>query len=346
MVSIIIPVFNVEESLLRRCFQSILEQTYENYEVIVVDDGSDKVCSDILDEIEKQDVRIRLWHKENGGVSSARNFGINMAEGELICFVDSDDTVERFFLETAVGALKDDIDLLFGKTNWIIGEEIIQTNLSIDPSVMMYNEYCLETEEEKEDILRRVITWPSNDQERKEGFQPEVWCKIFRKSVLGDLRFDEKIAIGEDQVFVTEYLLKSRKICVVNTHWYNYYEYKKSSLRKNDSTKAEKFIFYYERMAKCFDGKLAEHLLPEKAYFTLRELMGIYDINKNAEKQQIQDAYNAYRRFKHNKLVKKYIKKIPLKSKRIEFKDVILCRWGLTWRGIKLTLLNQYMKFK
>ena len=98
-MSIIIPVYNSEKAL-RRCLDSILAQTMTDYECLLIDDGSTDSSGRICDEYAAKDERFRVFHKENGGVSSARNVGLDNAKGEWITFVDSDDSVEESFLES------------------------------------------------------------------------------------------------------------------------------------------------------------------------------------------------------------------------------------------------------
>lgn len=96
LISIIIPIYNVEEYL-ERCIDSVVNQTYKNLEIILVDDGSPDRCGDICDTWALRDTRIKVIHKKNGGLSDARNAGMSLATGEFIAFVDSDDVVERQF---------------------------------------------------------------------------------------------------------------------------------------------------------------------------------------------------------------------------------------------------------
>ena len=100
-ISIIVPIYNVEKYL-PGCIDSILKQTYENMEIILVDDGSPDNCPAICDEYEKKDTRIRVIHQKNSGLSGARNTGIDNAQGEYLIFVDSDDTVEPTMVEEEV----------------------------------------------------------------------------------------------------------------------------------------------------------------------------------------------------------------------------------------------------
>ena len=98
LVSVIVPVYNVDRYL-GRCIKSIMQQSYRNLEIILVDDGSPDNCPKKCDEYEKKDTRIKVIHKENGGLSDARNKGIDIAQGTYITFIDSDDFVKENYLE-------------------------------------------------------------------------------------------------------------------------------------------------------------------------------------------------------------------------------------------------------
>ena len=104
-LSIIVPVYNTEKYL-ERCMDSIVNQTLKNIEIIIVDDGSKEECAVLCDEISKTDSRIKVVHKENGGLGFARNTGLEVANGEYIGFVDSDDYIERVMCETLYNAAK------------------------------------------------------------------------------------------------------------------------------------------------------------------------------------------------------------------------------------------------
>ena len=104
-ISVVLPVYKVEKYL-KRCIQSICVQTYRNLEIILVDDGSPDSCPEICDELAKCDSRIRVIHKENGGLSDARNVGTAYATGEYITFVDSDDDVTETYVEYLYGLIK------------------------------------------------------------------------------------------------------------------------------------------------------------------------------------------------------------------------------------------------
>ena len=111
LVSVIVPVYKVEDYL-RECIDSIINQTYKNLEIILVDDGSPDNCGEICEEYARNDSRITVYHKENGGLSDARNYGIARANGEFMTFVDSDDVIKANFVETLMGLIhKYDADI-------------------------------------------------------------------------------------------------------------------------------------------------------------------------------------------------------------------------------------------
>lgn len=105
MLSIIVPVYKVEKYL-RQCLDSIVNQTYENLEIILIDDGSPDNCGKICDEYAQRDNRIKVIHKENGGLSSARNIGTQIAKGEYITYVDSDDWLDKNMYSELISALE------------------------------------------------------------------------------------------------------------------------------------------------------------------------------------------------------------------------------------------------
>ena len=111
LISIIVPIYKVENYLIR-CIESIVCQTYENIEIILVDDGSPDKCPMICDEWAKKDERIKVIHKKNGGLSDARNAGIVIAQGEFLLFVDSDDYIEKDLCESCMNVMDEDIDIV------------------------------------------------------------------------------------------------------------------------------------------------------------------------------------------------------------------------------------------
>lgn len=105
LISVVVPIYNVEKYI-EKCIDSIINQTYTNLEIILVDDGSPDKCGKICDEYAKRDKRIKVIHKENGGVSSARNIGLDNLNGEYVTFIDADDYISNNYCEELLNALK------------------------------------------------------------------------------------------------------------------------------------------------------------------------------------------------------------------------------------------------
>ena len=196
IVSIIIPVYNSEKAL-RRCLDSILSQTMTDYECLLIDDGSTDSSGRICDEYAAKDERFRVFHKENGGVSSARNVGLDNAKGEWITFVDSDDSVEESFLESLYN---------FGSGSLKI------CNFTGDGH-KDYSEDCSKVK------TSSVITRLLND-----NLVWAPWGKLFSNDIINDhnLRFDIKLRLGEDTVFCWEYLSYCPDVTVLASNLYNY----------------------------------------------------------------------------------------------------------------------------
>ena len=205
LISVIVPVYKVERYL-PRCIESILRQTYTNFELILVDDGTPDRSGIICDRYAEKDSRIRVIHKENGGVSTARNAGIDAAKGEWITFVDSDDWVSDEYLETLIHPMNEErYDLIVAGVEYRYFK-IVRRNsneLSIDMSGIN-NEVVFES------ICKTEFSGPC--------------FKLFSSSIIKDnsLYFPENVAMAEDAIFVKKYLKLCKKIYVSSKTVYYY----------------------------------------------------------------------------------------------------------------------------
>lgn len=224
LISIIIPVYNAEKHL-DKCIQSVLAQTYTNWELLLIDDGSTDSSGVICDKYAEQDSRIKVFHKENGGVSSARNLGLDNAKGEWITFVDSDDWVDTKYLRLLLG--NNDSDLMVcafiaeGRMNW---------------------EDTLDDEKySSRDEIRHFI-----DKNLIGASLSAPWCKFFKSEIIRTqhLKFDKKIHLGEDTLFVINYLSYTSSITTISQKLYHY------NLIGGDglSAKIERFDQYFYAM--------------------------------------------------------------------------------------------------
>ena len=208
-ISVIVPVYNVEQYL-PRCIDSILAQTFTDFELLLIDDGSTDNSGKICDKYAEKDNRIRVFHKENGGVSSARNLGLKECTAQWIAFIDSDDYIEANYLSYFIKYNNaDDIYTqiiqgfhVFADKNQII-QEIKYDNVEI--IIGKQSDYL-----EKKDLLHR---W-------------EVWGRIFSSEIIrkNKILFNESLRLCEDAVFWHTYICKLKKIVYIKSNGYFYYK--------------------------------------------------------------------------------------------------------------------------
>lgn len=202
-LSIIIPVYN-NESYLRATLQSVLAQAYPDVDVLVVDDGSTDGSLTICHEFAQKDKRLRVIHKENGGVSSARNRGIEEAAGQYIAFVDGDDCIDPEMYTTMIAVLQD------------TGADLV------DCRVIKESQYVPQPYE-KGDV--EVSDRPLEYLSKKGYFIDSSLNKVYRREFIGHTRFDENISYSEDKLFVTELIFKAKKMALVSNVFYHYIQH-------------------------------------------------------------------------------------------------------------------------
>jgi glycosyltransferase involved in cell wall biosynthesis len=188
-LSIIVPVYNAEEYL-DRCLESICEQSFTSYEVILVDDGSTDSSPMICDRYSATDPRFRTIHKKNGGVSSARNAGLNLAKGEYIMFVDSDDALLPDSLERMMEDVCGEDIVIGGYTTYVCevpGREVLPRKTKVYKGEEMGLFF-------DDNIIRNCEMLDA------------PWSKLFRRKTVGNLRFCEDLSYAEDKLFVFSYL--------------------------------------------------------------------------------------------------------------------------------------------
>lgn len=232
-VSVIVPIYNVEPYL-DRCMQSLIHQTLKDIEIILVDDGSPDRCPQMCDEYAQKDSRIKVIHKKNAGLGYARNSGLEIATGEYVAFVDSDDYIKtNMYEELYNNTIGKDLDAVFGgfyiesyKGIWTASKEVNEMKL-------------FQTKQIQSFLLDMIACAPSIPQERK--YEMSVWHSIYKKEIIDkyNIRFlSEREIASEDIPFQIDFLSKSSKIMYVPQNYY-YYCLNSTSLTK--TVKPEKF---------------------------------------------------------------------------------------------------------
>lgn len=201
-ISVIVPVYGVERCL-EKCINSICNQTYKNIEIIIVDDGSPDKCPEICDELALKDSRIVVIHKENAGVGSARNEGLDKATGEYIGFVDSDDYIEEDMYEMMLIKMKDDnSDIVECSANMVDEQYNVIGQCQFNDEVI-----------DGEMISKNFLT--------KKNSEDYVHWRLFKKEVIGDLRFPN-LKCSEDYVFLSKVNLNCKRKSTMKNKLYNY----------------------------------------------------------------------------------------------------------------------------
>ena len=234
LVSVIVPVFNAEKYL-PRCIKSILEQTYENIELLLINDGSGDRSGKICDDYAAKDARIKVIHKDNGGVSLARNMGMDESRGEFIVFVDSDDWIEKTAIEHMVAAIcreKTEIVMLsFDNRN----NKVITPKFGIKCNILDIH-------------TSKAMRWKELFEH---GISHTVWGKLFSSEIIKEknIRFDSHMTYGEDAKFLFDYLNNCEKIYVLDEVGYHYNKLNENAAtRKYHSNLTEGIIKYHISM--------------------------------------------------------------------------------------------------
>lgn len=221
MISIIVPAYNSEKTI-KKCLHSILEQTYKNFEVILVDDGSTDLTKAICMDFVNLDKRFKYYYKENGGLSDARNFGLKMATGDYYSFIDSDDYIHKDFYKESIN--------LFNKYN----ADIVSFDLMIVNEDMKEYEYNIK--KEKEAVLEKNEALKEYLSPRKKRYIHHGLCmKVYKKSLFDNLIF-EKGRFHED-LFITYKLIEKANVFIYKSLPYYFYFQNNSSITHNISDK-------------------------------------------------------------------------------------------------------------
>lgn len=250
-ISIIVPVYGVEQYL-PRCIDSILGQTYSDFELILVDDESPDQCGEICDAYAAKDNRVKVIHKDNGGVSNARNVGLDIASGEYVAFCDSDDYWDKTLLEETCRIIKQK------KTDWVA----FSFRMVFDDGASKEHNYpivekCFSSWEDKLDFFVADFL------QGKTGWA--VWARLYRREIIEryHIRFSETCNnYAEDMGFCGKYLLCANSIVSIGSCLYNYYQRDTSMMARSKA-----IIKLHELNEVSYDiGMFARKLLPLELY--------------------------------------------------------------------------------
>ncbi len=197
LISLILPIYN-EEKYLGECLDSIMNQYYQNIEVILVDDGSTDKSAGICQEHVEKDRRFFLYRKENGGVSSARNMGLSLARGSWGMFIDPDDAINPDIIESLLKAANDDIDIICCCCQVLLGQETVEDHF-------YKGDRLFSTFEDKQDLWGQLLDYKYKHPNFDYAAIAVPWAKLYRTDMLKDnnIFFDKTLVRMQDNVFNT-----------------------------------------------------------------------------------------------------------------------------------------------
>lgn len=227
-ISIIVPIYN-SELYLERGVKSILNQTFKEFELLLIDDGSTDKSSIICDKYKQIDSRVKVIHKSNEGVSASRNLGITLANGEFIMFMDSDDTMEYDTVEYLYSLInKYEADVVCCNAKMYKGG-ILKSDININEEIKVYNNDEIISEYSKNGL-----------------FLHAVWNKLYSKRLLEKNKFNENIAYAEDALFNFNILSDSKRLVKSNLPKYNYFINEGSTVTKINEKRLDILRFQCE----------------------------------------------------------------------------------------------------
>lgn len=274
-ISIIIPVYNTQKYL-DKCLKSVLNQTYNNLEIIIVNDGSKDKSGDIVGEYLKKYDNIKYYKKENEGLSAARNFGILKSTGDYLCFLDSDDYL--------------DVNLFYS----------LQKYISLNYDIIKYKLQKVDEKYNKLEIVNGPVFEEKNGEEAfnilyaKDVMLQPAWLYLYRKSFWKENKFEYPVGkLHEDFARTSLIMLKAKKVASVDIIGYYYYQSESSITRGNDENKkmqrALDMLYHYDYMLKIIKGyhlnKITEENL--KIYYTNSILLKIEELTNKNKKEFI-----------------------------------------------------------
>lgn len=328
MITVIVPIYNTEQYL-KKCLDSILNQTYKGMEIILVDDGSTDSSAEICKEYEKNDSRITYYKLENGGQGRARNYALDRCHGNWIAFVDSDDYIELDMLEKMLSSAKEN-DADIAVCGWYRDHGFQKREQPSPKEKTVYT---------TEELLKEYITTP---------YITSSMCnKLYKKDLWNDIRFPE-IRAREDATIIYEILARANKAVHIAESKYNQYV-RIGSTERQGFTRDKMASLQISEDLKAFVIKnypnLKDYveLLPAKSCFSLmKEILESFSLSKNKK-----EYFELYEKLK-SELSKDYPKAVVESEDYIKYKMVINNHFKFKVKsyisGIKITVVDLIKK--
>ncbi|WP_285959084.1 glycosyltransferase family 2 protein [Thomasclavelia spiroformis] len=262
-VSIIVPIYNAEKTI-HRCLDSIVNQTHNNLDIVLINDGSTDNSLSILNKYAMNDERIRIFTQLNKGVAATRNVGLNKAKGDYILFIDSDDWIQSNMVSKMIATFEkyQDCDIVFcGNDNAESIEEVLKSSLN---QTIIWNK----RKQQEEFLLHKRMT----------GM---LWNKMIKTELIEDINFDETVGYGEDAQFLWKVLKKSEKMCVISDILYHHVIDKSSISHQKFSSNKYSAIKVWEEIEKDVKKNYSDWIYLAKERLVCIATYSAYEMNKS-----------------------------------------------------------------
>lgn len=313
LISIIVPVYNVERYL-EQCIESLVNQTYKNLEIILVNDGSTDSSGSLCEKLAKTDKRIRVIHKNNEGLGFARNTGMEVMNGKYVTFIDSDDYADSNLIELLYTNLKNEnADTCIGGFKRVknSGEVIFKEQ---------YDRVVYSDGEVKNNLLIKML---GSSPEKSDAIRMSVWNVIYSADIIrnSNLKFpSERELISEDIIFDVKYYQGSKRVVVIDSLAYNYRINEESLTRKYKSDRFEKCKILYEELKnqvnKIYDDDMAILRVQRQFFVNIREC--IKQENTKISHKNIKEAISNIEYICKDDVIQDIIADYPVKKLNIK----------------------------
>ena len=324
IISIIVPIYKVEKYL-DRCINSILNQTFKDFELILVDDGSPDRCGDICEEYAKKDKRIKVIHKENGGLSDARNAGLDIAKGEFVGFVDSDDFIHKdMYMILYDAIIKSKSDISQCKFKYFSKEDELNKNIINDGKYEIYNNI---------DAIEEIID--------NKNLNTNVWNKLYKRELFREIRFP-KGKIHEDEFVTYKVFYRAKTISYVNKELYYYFSNDTGIMKNlNINSKFDWIEAIEERNEFLLSIKEKNLFNKSNSYLFFNLIKLRYNIKKSEELKNKSQMYNLV-----NEKIKYSLNAISDKSSYSKLNKIVVSLMKLNFNFVVFYDFYNYKRAK
>lgn len=316
LISVIIPFYNTPKREFYRCINSLQKQTFTDFEVIIIDDGSCQECKSYLNSVGELDERIKIIYKQNQGSAIARNVGIEAAKGEYIMFLDSDDAITDYCLEEGSWTIKKyNPDLVIGCAKRVTKDEIDKIIIEEkgEAKTLYFNSCHM-----RNVLMSHMIGYTSSTFELKNGYIGDgPWARLLKKSIAVKEKFSEENMWSDDTIWNAKMLSKCNDIVVIDSLWYKYLIFNNSKTRRFRPNCPYEFSYRTRQELDLFKKLWPNSMqgLYVRIFNDITLLCRTYLFHAD-NKQSFRDNYRIYKKCIHENAYREALNSLKLKDEK------------------------------